>query len=220
MRTTGATVSSLASVGGTWRASTTSRFRVGQRDGRGRAQPADGSLGAFGVEDVARLRDRRRPASIPQPCRAHEVPTAATDYSHLPLDQRAPAVALACGAQGDVVSLLAYTGLRFASSSACASKTSISRPGGSASDARSHWSAASSLKGIQSPRQASGPSRPGARDADSLREDLCSVSRPTRDHLTQRVPSRPRELEAFHSVRSVVGEIGRPTLRVHDLRHT
>jgi hypothetical protein len=35
--------------------------------------------------------------------------------------------------------------------------------------------------------------RPRARDADSLPEDRRRVSRPGRDHLTQRVPSRPRE---------------------------
>ena len=46
------------------------RSSVGQRHGRVRSRPADCPLGSFGPEDVAGLRDRRRPAPRPSPPRA------------------------------------------------------------------------------------------------------------------------------------------------------
>jgi integrase len=43
------------------------------------------------------------------------------------------------------------------------------------------------------------------------------VNRPSRP---QGIPVVPGELEACHAWRTAIIEIGRPSLRVHDLRHT
>jgi hypothetical protein len=159
------------------------------------------------------LRHQRLP--LPQPAETFRIASVCRSTSEV------AALALACGAQGDSSRSWPTPVSDSASSSACVSKTSISGPSASASDAPSPRSAASSPKAIQRPRQAGGPSPPRARDADSLPEDRRRgfPARPRSPHPTGPF-SASRNWKRSTRWRSVIGEIGRPTLRVHDLRHT
>jgi len=67
----------------------------------------------LGLEDVPGPRRRRRPAAWPKPRRSHKIPPLRpTAHTYLTTTEVA-ALTLVCGAQGDVVTLLAYTGMRF-----------------------------------------------------------------------------------------------------------
>ena len=59
-----------------------------------------------------------------------------------------------------------------------------------------------------------------ASDADPRAASPRETPRPAGCHITQRGAVGAGELETVHTLAKEIVEIGRPTLRVHDLRHT
>jgi integrase len=68
---------------------------------------------SFGVEDVSRRRERLGSAPWSKSRRSHKIPTPSPTTNTYLTAAEVAALTLVCGRQGDVVSLLVYTGMRF-----------------------------------------------------------------------------------------------------------
>ena len=89
------------------------RSRSGSTKCQSRGSVRERSVGPLGAQNVFGPRRRSRSAHCEESGHPDEIPAAARHTPHLPHHQRSRRAHLGLRPQGDVVSLLAYTGLRF-----------------------------------------------------------------------------------------------------------
>lgn len=170
-------------------------------------------MGPLGAQDDTRLRDRRWTGVVAKPRRADEVSALTTS--------EVAALATACGRQGDVVVLLAYTGLRFGElvglwvedvdlkARRIRVRRSITQVGGKLLEGNPK--SAAGWRSIPLPQ----------RVMPILTERVAGLS-PGAPAITSPTGAL-LGLENWKRAtrwRAAIVEIGRPSMRVHDLRHT
>ena len=220
-RTTGGSESSRSSASGRSGVSTKLYPGMGQRNDRIRTVPTDCPVDAFRAADGPRSCDRGPEAPGKNPAsKVRFAPLRETSHVYLTPNEISRLATL-CGAQGDVVTILAYTGLRFGELTGL--------------NVEDVDLAARRIRVRRSITQLSGRLIEGPPKSKAGRRSVPVPSRliPLLERrLAGRLSGQPAitspkgaRLDLGNWKRSVrwrarILELGRPTMRVHDLRHT